>query len=144
MDVTAAFDSVWHGGLLFKLIDMKINPTMVRLIQSYLEGRTFHVRHGEAKSTIRRIEAGVPQGSLLGPDLYLLFTADIPRESGTRLSIYADDTAVFASSRNEKIMFDSLQRAVDGLMDWASKWRLRINHEKCVAVRFTRKRCPPP
>lgn len=143
LDVAAAFDTVWHAGLIHKMISSKINSNIVRLVYSYLQKRSFYVKHGGTKSTTRGIRAGFPQRSLLGPELFLIYTADIPKEPGTHLSIFADDTAVHASARNERFMLTLLQRAVDQIVEWMSRWRLRINESKCVAVRFTRKRNPP-
>lgn len=60
-----------------------------------------------------------------------------------RKAIYADDTAIYTSLRNENLLSRRLQCALDEILSWASRWRLRINSSKCVAVRFTRRLCPP-
>lgn len=144
LDIASAFDSVWHDELIHKLAQFGINPHLVRLLKSYLSERSFHVRSGEEHSTIRPILAGIPQGSLLGPELFLLFMSDLPRAQAVSLAIFADDTAVFASSKNENILLRALQRSIDSLTEWFDKWHLRLNEDKCVAVRYSFKRIPPP
>jgi hypothetical protein len=79
LDVAKAFDTVWHDGLVYKLHTAGLPLAMVKLINSFLQNRVFHAKIGHALSTERAIEAGVPQGSVLSPTLYAIFTADIPK-----------------------------------------------------------------
>ena len=78
MDVEKAFDSVWHGGLLHKLVDFGLPIYLVKIISSYLKHRTFRVALHSALSDPNPVPAGVPQESLLAPLLYILYTTDIP------------------------------------------------------------------
>ncbi|KAL1124532.1 hypothetical protein AAG570_001158 [Ranatra chinensis] len=90
LDVAQAFDRVWHPGLLFKL--KRILPSTYYLIlQSYLTDRYSVVCHGEKLSGYIQIKASVPQGSVLGPLLYLVYTADIPTQTSTSMATFADD-----------------------------------------------------
>ncbi|KAL1122041.1 hypothetical protein AAG570_003447 [Ranatra chinensis] len=90
LDVAQAFDRVWHPGLLFKL--KRILPSTYYLIlQSYLTNRYSVVCHGEKLSGYIQIKASVPQGSVLGPLLYLVYTADIPTQTSTSMATFADD-----------------------------------------------------
>src|SRR6266576_5594296 len=77
LDVSQAFDRVWHQGLKYKM-SQSLPGNLCHLLESYLSDRTFRVLHEDAKSEFYNIQAGVPQGSVLGPLLYLLYTADIP------------------------------------------------------------------
>src|SRR5699024_8366394 len=79
LDVAKAFDKVWHEGLLHKFIAARFPISLVKLVKSFLEERKFRVKIGNARSSARTIQAGVPQGSLLSPFLYAIFTADAPR-----------------------------------------------------------------
>ncbi|KAL1139583.1 hypothetical protein AAG570_006565 [Ranatra chinensis] len=90
LDVAQAFDRVWHPGLLFKL--KRILPSTYYLIlQSYLTNRYSVVCLGEKLSGYIQIKASVPQGSVLGPLLYLVYTADIPTQTSTSMATFADD-----------------------------------------------------
>lgn len=80
--------------------------------------------------------AGVPQGGNLSPYLYLLYTADVPVTDGTVLAMYADDKAVLAVSRDYNSAIDILQVAIDRIIDWMTKWKIRANGEKSVHVDF--------
>ena len=78
LDLTKAFDSVWHEGLLYKLHQMDYPLDLVLLLKSYLSGRTFCARVGSTISSRRDLQCGIPQGSILGPKLFVLFKANIP------------------------------------------------------------------
>lgn len=112
----------------------KILPAChARLLKSYLQNRTFKVRVGEALSDSLPILAGVPQGSVLGPLLYLLFTSDIPpavRDS--MLAKYADDTAYAASNLSQEGALDILQENLTSVYDWCQEKDIVMNPSKFV------------
>jgi hypothetical protein len=89
--------------------------------------------------------SGVLQGSILGPLLYTLYTADIPQSPLTTLSIYADDTAIFSTHHNPDTATSNLQRHLQSIEQWTQKWRLKINETKSKHIIFTlsRAQCPP-
>ena len=94
LDISQAFDKVWHC-LLCKIKRSVPHPCYI-VLKSYLENRCFEVKVGDAISKLYPIKAGVPQGSVLGPLLYLLYTADLPITNDTTTATFADDTAVLA------------------------------------------------
>ena len=102
----------------------------MQILTSYLSGRTFYVHYGEAESSDKSIAAGVPQGSVLGPILYLLYTADIPSHKDTTLATFADDTAVLSPHANYNIATSRLQVAVTQIVNWATRWKIKINAGK--------------
>jgi hypothetical protein len=96
LDFSQAFDKVWHPGLLYKI--KQILPTRYfNLLKSYLQGRHFVTKYNNETSRGFQIHSGVPQGSILGPLLYILYTSDLPTSRGTTMGTFTDDTAIFAT-----------------------------------------------
>jgi retron-type reverse transcriptase len=105
-----AFDKVWHQGLMSKL--NKILPKQyVHLLESCVTGRIFRVKQEDEYSHFKDIKAGVPQGSVLGPVLYLLYTHDIPKGNNITMATFADDTAILAVGREISSSTRRLQSA---------------------------------
>lgn len=142
LDIEKAFDKVWHDGLLYKLIYTKLPDVYIQVIRSYLNNRSFYVSSEGAKSSIRPIEAGVPQGSVVGPILFNVYVNDIPKELETAL--YADDTAIFAQSWQPRVAHRKLQEHLQRLEDYYSMWRIKVNVQKSVAVMFSVRRISDP
>lgn len=140
LDIQKAFDLVWHYGLLWKLIRMGCSPWLVRVIASFLEDREFQVHVGNEHSTRHRISYGVPQGSVLSPNLYSLFIHDIPNLEDCLISLYADDTGVSASSRFIKGLVNRLRRGAMTLIRYYKRWKIQINTEKTAVVFHSRRR----
>jgi retron-type reverse transcriptase len=144
LDVSKAFDTVWHKGLLYKMLKHRISLPMTQLIQSFLRDRSFRVKLATQRSTPRKINAGVPQGSILSPTLFNIFVADIPKCPSAFTVQYADDTAIIARSRNPDQLGKKLQNAAEMIEDWYSDWRLAVNPEKSAAVFFQKRRLTKP
>lgn len=144
LDVQQAFDRVWHKGLLYK-IKLLLPHTFYRLLESYLADRIFQVKETDCTSRFYEILAGVPQGSVLGPVLYTIFTADLPQTPGVTIATYADDTAILASSTHPVEASAKLQQSLDDINNWFDKWRIKVSASKSVQVTFTLRRetCPP-
>jgi len=123
LDVEKAFDRVWHRGLISKLIQQRFPDCYVKLIHSYLNNRELQVRYEGAFSESKPIRAGVPQGSVLSPLLYALYTADLPTTPGCSLATFADDTAIFATNRNFHFVHRAATRQLEKIEEWATKWR---------------------
>ena len=136
MDTEKAFDKVWHPGLLSKL-KPHIPDTYYRLTLSYLSQRTFSVGCGDAVSRSKAIRAGVPQGSVLGPFLYLLYVSDFPAPLGITVAQFADDVAALCSSHSCEEAGNNIQRFLDEVGPWCNKWRISMNSTKSSLVTFT-------
>lgn len=143
IDISQAFDKVWHKGLIYKIVQSLPQNTH-RLLQSYLTDRSFVVKYKSYTSSSRNISAGVPQGSILGPMMYILYTADMPTNSQIHTSTFADDTAFMSTHKDPKIASSNLQSHIHELESWLNKWKIKVNPAKCAHVTFTlrRENCP--
>ena len=138
LDIKQAFDKVWHNGLLFKIKRLLPAPLYV-LLKSYLTNREFTVRFGGENSEIKPILAGVPQGSVLGPILYSIYTADMPTLADRSLLVatYADDTAILSTSASSSSASSLLQTQLDELEKWLDNWNIVVNKDKSSHVTFS-------
>ena len=94
-DISKAFDRVWHEGLIYKLKAAGVSGDVLRWFQSYLSGRRQRVALPGSFSEWVYIKAGVPQGSIPGPLLFLLYINDIVKNIGANIRLFADDTSLF-------------------------------------------------
>jgi hypothetical protein len=141
IDIGQAFDKVWHIGLLLK---QALPHPAFTLLRSYLANRIFQVRHQEAHNSLYPILAGLPQGSILGPILYTIFTADLPEAEQTLTVTYADDTAILASHEDPIVATSKLQTHLHRPEYWLQQWRISANESKSTQVTLTLRRgdCP--
>ena len=103
LDMSKAFDKVWHEGLIFKLKQNGIEGKLLSLFHNYLKNRKQRVVINSSESSWGDIKAGVPQGSVLGPLLFLVYINDL--EDGIKSSVifFADDTSLFSIVRDPLI-----------------------------------------
>lgn len=144
LDIQQAFDRVWHPGLLYKI--KKLFPAPYYLfIKSYLSSRSFYIKNKNVKSKIYDINAGVPQGSVLGPILFTIYTSDIPDDTDVLLATYADDTAVLAASSSAQDASSLVQNYLENLQLWLKDWNIKVNTQKSAHVTFSMRRgdCDP-
>jgi hypothetical protein len=143
LDIQQAFDRVWHDGLLYQLKATLLTPYYL-LPKSYLTDRSSQIKYNAATSATFPIHSGVPQERVLGPFLYLIFTADIPTRSDTVIATFADDTAILASNEDPQTPAQSLQTHLNQLETWLNTWRVKVNETKSAHVTFTNRRtvCP--
>lgn len=144
LDVAQAFDRVWLEGLMYKITKLLPQNTH-KVFESYLFKRVFSTRCNSSTSHDRVINAGVPQGSVLGPVLYTLFTADMPTNYQLTTSTFADDTAILSRSRCPAKATEQLACHLKIVERWFADWRIKINETKSRHVTFTlnRQTCPP-
>lgn len=139
LDVEKAFDRVWHNGLLFKMINLNFPAYIINMISSFLKDRSFHVDISGAKSPTHNIPFGVPQGAVLSPTLYNIFTHDIPKFIDTNLALFADDTAFYCSSPLVAVITEALKSHASLISDYMKKWKVSINAQKTQAIFITRR-----
>ncbi|KAL4085043.1 hypothetical protein QTP88_027881 [Uroleucon formosanum] len=143
LDVSQAFDRVWHEGLLFK-IKAFLPTTYFLLIKSYLTDRHFQVKFGSSFSNIEKISAGVPQGGILSPILYNVYAADQPTSPTTSVAEFADDRAIISVHEDPHIASLNLQNHLDLISVWYDKWRVKVNQSKSIHTTFTLRLPPCP
>lgn len=139
LDVAQAFDKVWHEGLNHKL-RILIPKQYAEILESYLKDRYFRIKQEDSYSKLKDIKAGVPQGSVLGPILYLLYTSDLPTLENNTVATFADDTAILAVGKDNEESTQNLKLTVNQIHSWTKQWRIKLNEVKSVHVDFTNKR----
>jgi len=144
LDVSQAFDKVWHQGFLLK-IKQTLPTGYFKLLQSYLQNRKFVTTYNNETSLPIPIPSVVPQRSILGPLLYTIYTNDIPQSNKTIISNFADDTAIFTTHPDPTIASAKLQDHLHSIENWTRKWRLKTKENKSNHITFTLRRgqCPP-
>ena len=139
LDISSAFDKVWHKGLLAKLFQIGIEDNAFNLFQSYLSNRKQVVVVDGVKSDILDVNAGVPQGSRLGPLLFIIFINDIITNLESEITIFADDTTLLATGKDPNLTTQQLNRDLVKISDWASRWKVLFNAKKSKDLIFSKK-----
>jgi hypothetical protein len=133
VDFSKAFDKVSHKQLLLKLKALGVVGNLLRWIADFLEGRTMRVQVNQSLSNSVSMTSGVPQGSVLGPELFKIYINDLPEALAADCLLYADDIKLWgAVSTVEEA--DLLQSSLDSLFEWSTKWNLPINYDKCSVM----------
>jgi len=117
LDIEQAFDKVWHQVLRYKLRN-SLPDHIFLILNSYINDRYFQVKMENTLSQYYPVQAGVPQGSVLGPLLYFIFMADIPTSDDTLIATFADDTAILSSDTNPIRASEKLQQHLNVLQSW--------------------------
>lgn len=138
LDIKKAFDKVWHDGIIHKLIHFNFPPYLIFLIKSFLNNRKFKAKYKNSLSNNFSMAAGTPQGSIISPLLFTIFTADIPKSDYASICLFADDTAVLVQDKKKDSLSLKLQLYVNSLQEWFSDWRFSINVNKTAAIYFTK------
>ena len=137
LDVSAAFDKVWHNGLLAKLNQIGVEGNFLDTIGSYLAERKQVVVVDGVKSDTLEVKAGVPQGSRLGPLLFIIYMNDITSDIESDILIFADDTSLMASGTDPAETAEMLNRDLKKISLWASKWKVTFNAKKSKEMIFS-------
>ena len=137
LDFAKAFDKVDHGMLLHKLKKMGVKGKLGRWIQNFLKGRTNEVLVDDQKSLIFFLISGIPQGSVLGPILFLIYISDIGNDLSVEPLVYVDDTKVIKKIVNEEDV-ENLQDDLSKLHKWGQENNMEFNQGKFVVLRCGR------
>ena len=139
MDFLKAFDSVPHRRLLGKLHSYGIRGQALRWIESFLTGRQQRVAVRGTFSGWTSVLSGIPQGSVLGPVLFVIYINDLPDVVLSELFMFADDTKIFREIRHHEDQAQ-LQADLKNLQNWSEKWLLIFHPDKCKVMNITRKK----
>ena len=139
LDISAAFDKVWHKGLLAKLEQIGISGAFLTIFQSYLSNRRQCVVVDGIKSEWLEIQAGVPQGSRLGPLLFLIYINDIVENLESEILLFADDCSLLATGIDPTETTEILNRDLQKISSWANMWKVRFNASKTKDIIFSNK-----
>ena len=138
LDFTKAFDKVSHKHLFAKLSYYGIQGSILSWIQDFLTNRSQQVILDGCSSDSQPVTSGVPQGTVLGPLLFLCFVNDIPGIVSSTVRLYADDVLLYRVVNSTEDC-NRLQHDLNALYKWAETWKMLFNTTKCYYVRFTNK-----
>ena len=141
MDFSKAFDKVSHNLLSHKLAHYGIQGNTNRWIRSFLSDRTQAVVLEGEKSDYVSVRSGVPQGSVLGPSLFLFYINDIPFGIDSTVRLFADDTIAYLTIKSDADC-TTLQKDLDKLSTWEHTWKMAFHPDKCNVLSITRNKHP--
>ena len=140
LDLAKAFDTVNHSILLKKLKAYGIRGNVYKLLESYLSGRSQFVKLDGICSSTVQIKYGVPQGSILGPLLFLIYVNDLPSATKFFIKLFADDTFLCAQNKNMKVLEKDVNSELEKVFVWLASNKLTLNISKSKYMIFTNTR----
>ena len=142
-DISKAFDKVWHKGLLFKLNRAGIHGKLLSWFSNYLSNRLQRVILPGGDSSLCHVQAAVPQGSILGPLLFLIYIIDIVDDIQANINLFADNTSLSMTVIDPAYVGSILQTDIDKITCWAQKWLVKFNPAKSESLVISCKRFKP-
>ena len=133
LDYKKAFDSVPYERLLAKLYAYGIRGKVLAWIRNFLTNRFQRVVINAAMSKAAPVSSGIPQGSVLGPILFLVYVNDLPEVVSNKVKLFADDTKMYQEV-NDSNQKEEMQENLNKIMDWSTKWQLPFNIDKCKVL----------
>ena len=142
LDQSRVFDMIWHDGLAAKLKMCGINGQLLNFLKNYLQNRRVRVVIEGQESEWFNVTAGVPQGSILGPLLFLIYINDIVNTLQAEIHLYADDAVLMCNMNTTPNAVDVLNHDLDELHKWAQKWCMSFNASKTKHMVVTNRYVP--
>ena len=143
MDLSKAFDTIDHQILLYKLEFYGIRGTPLKWFKRYLSNRKQYVKYNNSDSLQRDITYGVPQGSILGPLLFIIYINDLPFcVEHCKTILFADDTTIYKTGKQVNNIYEDMNKELQILADWFRANKLSLNISKTKCMLFCRS--PPP
>lgn len=141
LDFMKAFDKVPHRRLIYKLQHYGISNSIIQWIESFLSDRKQRVRVMNSFSEYTPVTSGIPQGSVLGPILFVVYINDLPDKLNSECYMFADDTKVYREI-NSPSDNNLLQEDMNSLEEWSDDWLLRFHPDKCKVLSLGKKSTP--
>ena len=141
-DISKAFDRVWHRGLLHKLSHLGCSGSILKWFSSYLTDRRQRVVINGQTSQWTFVKADVPQGSILGPLLFLVYINYVVNELNASVRLFADDTSLYIIVENPNTAAVTLNNDLKHISNWANDWLVDFNPSKTFSMLMLRKRGP--
>lgn len=138
LDFSKAFDLVSHQLLCMKLRKLNIDSHILAWIENFLSNRTQFVTANEFDSTYCSVTSGVPQGSVLGPLLFLIYINDLPSTITSSIRLFADDCVLYRTISSDSDL-STLQSDLNKVCNWCVTWQMRLNINKCKTMRISRR-----
>ena len=136
VDLQKAFDSIWHDGMIYMLAELGFKGKFLTLIDNFLKTRNIRLKVNDYISDAKPCNIGLPQGSILAPLLFLLYTRNF-LEGIEGLSLqYADDCSIVVSKSNENELVETLKQNCQHISQWLTKWRMSANCAKTDVIWF--------
>ncbi len=142
-DISKAFDRVWHRGLIIKLSSMGVTDNLLSWFKSYLSDRKQRVVYSNASSEWSNVNAGVPQGSILGPLLFLIYINDIVQTINSKIRLFADDTSLYIIVDDPSESATKLNEDINTIHQWSQNWLVTFNPSKTESMIFSKKKNKP-
>ena len=143
LDLSKAFDRVWHKGLIYKLQCNGISGSLLMLLEDFLHNRKQRVILNGQASEWQMVSSGVPQGSVLGPLLFLIYINDIVDNINCDVRLFADDKSLFSIVNDATQTALKISEDLDKIKKWALQWKMEFNADKTEEVIFSAKKQQP-
>ena len=130
LDIPKVFDKVWHEGIKFKLKQNGISDDLLNILSDFLRNRKQRVTLNGQSSSWTNVNAGVPQGSILGPLLFLIYINDLPDGLSSNAKLFADDTSLFSVVHDINTSTIELNSDLKKINDWAFQWKMTFNPDR--------------
>ena len=127
LDISKAFDKVWHQGLHYKLRQNSISGELLNILTDFLDNRTQRDILNGQYSSWAKVEAIVPQGSILGPLLFLIYINDLSENLLSNAKLFADNTSLFSVVKNVDSSYIDLNNDLKKIGEWAFQWKMSVN-----------------
>ena len=129
LDISKAFDKVWHNGIIYKLTQNGISGNLLNLLEDSLKERKQRIVLNSQFSTWKNINAGLRQGSILGPLLFLLYINHLTEGLATIVKLFADNASLFSVVHDTETSANDLNKDLKIINNWVFQWKMNFNRD---------------